>query len=67
MNYIKKLQSDLEAKTAELAAKIAMITAFQAHIASAKFQGTDADGSRKDWISTADVGTWLRNIKSEGL
>ncbi len=67
MNYIKKLQADLEAKTVELDAKLALITAFEAHLNTAKFQGLTSEGERKDWISTNDVSIWLRNIKSAGV
>jgi hypothetical protein len=40
------------------------ITEFQGHLMGAKFQGTDADGSRKDWISTGDVSTFLDNLRT---
>ncbi len=48
MNYIKKLQADLEAKTVELDAKLALIAEFERHLQGPKYQGADTDGTRKD-------------------
>lgn len=66
MNYIKRLQADLEAKTTELDAKLALIAEFERHLQAPKYQGIDSDGARKDWISTDDVIGWLRSIRSAG-
>ena len=66
MNYIKKLQADLEAKTTELDAKLALIAEFECHLQGPKYRGVDTDGTLKAWISTADVTEWLRNIRSAG-
>ena len=66
MNYIKKLQADLEAKTVELDAKLALIAEFERHLQGPKYQGADTNGTRKDWISTNDVVDWLRSMRSAG-
>lgn len=66
MNFIKRLQADLEAKTTELDAKLALIAEFERHLQGPKYQGADTDGTRKDWISTGDVTEWLRSIRSVG-
>jgi len=39
---------------------------FRVHLAGGKFAGTDPDGSRRDWIATADVLAWLANITAAG-
>ena len=41
------------------------LSAFSAFLHSEKFTGTAADGSRKDWISTADVQNWIRDTRAE--
>lgn len=66
MNFIKKLQADLEAKTTELDAKLAIIAEFERHLQGPKYRGIDTDSTRKDWISTGDVTEWLRSIRSAG-
>jgi hypothetical protein len=62
MNYIARLQADLAAAKAALEAKAEAIQEFRIHLAGDKFAGTDADGSRKDWIATSDVNAWLARI-----
>jgi len=59
MNYIKKLQSDNDAMKQDAAAVASQISEFRAFLTSAKFVGTESDGSRKDWISTGDVDRFL--------
>ena len=66
MNYIHQLQADLATAQGALDAKDETVRDFQAHLAGTKFQGTDADGSRKDWIATADVRAWLGLILAAG-
>ena len=66
MNYIARLQEDLAATKAALAAKAEAIQEFRVHLAGDKFAGTEADGSRKDWIATSDVNAWLAHIASAG-
>ena len=67
MNYILQLKTELAAAHAELAAKDQIVRAFQAHLATNKFSGEEADGSRKDWIAVADVYAWLALILAAGL
>jgi len=67
MNYILQLETKLAAARAELAAKDQIVRAFQAHLATSKFSGEEADGSRKDWIAVADVYAWLALILAAGL
>lgn len=64
MNHITRLQIDLAAAQATLAAKDQAIQAFRAHLDGEKFRGFEDDGSRKDWIAIADVLAWLAMIKS---
>jgi hypothetical protein len=64
MNHITRLQIDLAAAQAALAAKDQAIQAFRAHLDGEKFRGFEDDGSRKDWIAIADVLAWLAMIKS---
>ena len=66
MNYITRLQNELAEARVELAAKDAALQAFRAHIASEKFCGFEADGSRKDWIAVRDVDTHLCQIIAAG-
>jgi len=66
MNYIVRLQVDTATARAELAAKAAAIQAFRIHLASEKFCGIEADGSRKDWIAVADVLAWLAAVTDAG-
>jgi outer membrane murein-binding lipoprotein Lpp len=48
--------AELEAQLAQFRANF---NAFRFPLHSAKFTGAQADGSRKDWIATADVLSWL--------
>lgn len=67
MNYIKQL----EAKNAELTGQLDSIknqlTDFLVHLNSAKFQGNDSSGERKDWIATADVIAAIREARQVAL
>jgi len=62
MNYIKKLENTVFDRGSVILAADQEIREFMAHLNSAKFQGEDLDGSRKDWISTNDVRSRLQNI-----
>ena len=62
MNHIARLQADLAAANAALEAKAEAIQEFRVHLAGDKFAGTEADGSRKDWIATSDVNAWRARI-----
>ena len=59
MNYIKQLQSEI----ADNADRAARAQEFREHLQSSKF-GPQSDGSRDDWIATADVLRWLQYIET---
>lgn len=61
-NYIHRLQSSVRELEQTIAAYSQGIADLRAHLQSAKFQGIDQDGDRKDWIATADVLRWLDGI-----
>jgi hypothetical protein len=61
MNYIQTLQQSVRDADARTAAALALIVDFRAHLQSPKF-GPQSDGSRGDWIATADVHARLVNI-----
>jgi hypothetical protein len=64
MNYITKLQQDRGEVTERLLAMKDRIQELRVHLQSSKFQ-PQADGSRGDWMSTADIQRWLRYIEEE--
>ncbi len=66
MNHIVRLQTDLEAAKAEIAAKEEAIQSFLVHLDTDKFRGFDPDGARRDWIAVADVRAWLSTIRDAG-
>ena len=55
MNLIHKLQCQVAELTAHRDALVEGVRDLKAHVAGAKFQGHDTDGSPRSWISTADV------------
>ncbi|MGT2457665.1 hypothetical protein ACU4GI_32705 [Cupriavidus basilensis] len=63
MNFIKSLQQSNQIATARLAAYAEGIEGLRAHLLTPKFQGTDTDGSRKDWIAVGDVLRLLSEIE----
>ena len=63
MNHILKLQADNVGANHRIIGLIERIHEFRAHIQSNKF-APQADGTRGDWISTADVNRWLRYIEN---
>lgn len=64
MPYINQLQAENAELRAKLEAAQQRVTDFMVHLGSPKFTGTDADGSRKDWIATSDVQSWLQEQRS---
>lgn len=66
MNHIARLQADLAAARAEAAARSELIREIRAHLVSAKFCGTDPDGSRRDWIAVRDVDAWMVRLLTTG-
>jgi hypothetical protein len=66
VNYIAQLQADLAEERAKLAATRAAIADLRSHLHGNKFQGCAPDGSRKDWIATADVWRWIELALAAG-
>ncbi len=62
MNYITRLQEELTNERARLAATRDAIGNLRLHLQGEKFQGYEADGSRRDWIATGDVWRWSELI-----
>jgi hypothetical protein len=62
-NYIKRLERENREKDERIAQLEADLIAFEAHVSSPKFTGTDESGDRRDWIATGDVTDRLRNIR----
>ena len=58
MNYIKQLQAEKAELLTQNEAMALLIRDFREHLQSSKF-GPQCDGSRGDWIATADVLRWL--------
>lgn len=65
MNYIHQLRQQVETRNSAIAHANVEINRMMAHLAGAKFTGTDVDGSRKDWISTGDVVRFLQELRAE--
>lgn len=65
MNYIKELQARVIELENKLKVQEAAFNAFKCLLHGPKFIGSDLDGERKDWIATADVLNWLRDVQSE--
>jgi hypothetical protein len=63
-NHILNLQREVSELRARESATIEALADFRAHLASAKFSGADADGTRKDWIATSDVNSRLPDLVS---
>jgi len=63
VNHILKLQAESAGANQRIIGLIERIHEFRAHIQSSKF-APQADGTRGDWISTADVNRWLRYIEN---
>jgi hypothetical protein len=58
-NYISRLREHVTTLEADDKALRGRIQEFRVHLAGPKFSGTEHDGSRKDYIATADVERWL--------
>ena len=63
MNYIKTLQAIGDERGQRLADLHQQIEWMRGHLLSPKFQGEDPDGSRRDWIATADVLRWIETLR----
>lgn len=62
MNHIQRLTQDRDEVRAQIKEMRDRIAEFKTHLASPKFSTPATDGSRVDWISTADVARWLNYI-----
>jgi hypothetical protein len=61
-SYITRLREQVEGLEAGDKALRERIQEFRMHLAGPKFTGTEHDGSRKDWIATADVERWIEYV-----
>lgn len=64
MNHIQRLTQERTELLTNRHIAIEDLQEFRAHLLSAKFQGVDADGDRKDWIATSDVLARLSSVLS---
>ncbi len=62
MNHIARLTAEREDALRDAKEMRERIWEFQAHLALAKYTAPATDGSRTDWIATADVNRWLTYI-----
>jgi hypothetical protein len=67
MNYINRLEAECRQRQLAAQAVSERIHQLRQHLALPKFNPVQADGSRGDWISTADVQRWLRYIEDGAL
>lgn len=67
MNYIKKLEAQVKALESEKAIVVEQITELAVYLGSEKFQGVDANGDRKDWVSTREIISHLMSMRSNLL
>lgn len=63
MNYIHSLQNEIVALNQDILTRANRIQEFRVHLSGPKFNAEQADGTRGDWISVADVQRWLRYIE----
>ena len=63
MNYIHALEAEVRTLKLQAQARECRFLQMREHLASAKFTAPATDGSRTDWISTADVLRWLRYLE----
>jgi hypothetical protein len=64
VNHIHKLQQERGEAVERVLSMKDRIAELRVHLQSSKFQ-PQADGTRGDWISTADVQRWLDYIGEE--
>jgi hypothetical protein len=62
MNHITRLTNTVNTLVLDAETRAERIAEFRAHLASPKF-GPQQDGTRGDWIATADVQRWLNYIE----
>jgi len=64
-NHIQNLTATRDELKKKIEACLVSISTFKKHLEGSKYQGTDSDGERKDWISVKDVFRWLDDIESD--
>lgn len=62
-NYINRLEADVRRLEAAQAALADRFQQLREHLALPKYAAVQPDGSRGDWIATADVSRWLRYLE----
>lgn len=62
MNYITKLRAQNAILKLCLTTGTRKVTEIRAYLQTDKFVGTEADGGRKDWISTSELDMLLNEI-----
>jgi hypothetical protein len=67
MNYIKQLEAEVRALKNEKAVVVEQITELAVYLGSEKFQGVDAKGERKDWVSSREIVAHLMSMRSNHL
>ena len=63
-NYIQRLQHEKKELQERLEFLQEQIRDMRAHLTLPKFQGTDSDGARRDWIATGDVDRMLAEMET---
>ena len=66
-NYIHRLQADLADRDAKLAAVCEELNHLRRSLDGPKYNGVEADGSRRDWMATADLELWIGRIRAAAL
>lgn len=64
MNYIKQLEQERADLQDLIVIREVRMQQFREHLLLPKFTQPASDGSRTDWISTADVMQWLAYIET---
>lgn len=64
MNYIKQLEQERANLQDIIITRAERLQEFRVHLQSAKYTEPPSDGSRADWINTADVMRWLSYIET---
>jgi len=64
VNYIKQLETAKAELQDAVITRAEKVQEFREYLQSSKFAPVQSDGSRGDWIATAEVDRWLRYIDS---
>ncbi len=63
MNYIQALRAENAEMEGAILTMQGRVDEFLAHLCLPKFQPSEGDNDRRDWIATGDVNRWLRYIR----